>query len=124
MLEKNTNVKFLGSVEVNKDVSIHELRQMYSGVILAVGAQGERMLEIPGEEKYVTSAKEIVAWYNAEADQIDKFKFDFTTKRIATIVGNGNVAVDIARLMLRPTSHLLLSDMPDPVISAFNESAI
>ena len=80
---------------------------MYSGVVIAVGAQSEWKLEIPGEEKHVISAKDMVSWYNSEADFIDKFDIDLKHTWIATIIGNGNVSLDIAWLLLWPHSHLL-----------------
>ncbi|HZN21928.1 MAG TPA: FAD-dependent oxidoreductase, partial [Gaiellaceae bacterium] len=84
--------RFLGNVEVGRDVSHDELRELYDAVVYAVGSQTDRRLGIPGEDLTGSwAATELVAWYNGHPD-FHHLDFDLSVQR-AVVIGNGNVAL-------------------------------
>ena len=92
--------RFLGNVEVGTDISHAELMSHYSAVIYATGAQTDKSLGIPGEDLPGSwAATEFVAWYNGHPDYRD-LEFDLSAKR-AVVIGNGNVAADVTRILTR-----------------------
>src|SRR5438093_11848725 len=101
-IAKKPGFRFFGNVEVGADVSHDELAERYDAVLYSVGAQTDRHLGIPGEDLPGSwAATEFVAWYNGHPDY-QHLEFDLSGER-ALIVGNGNVAIDVAR-MLAPTA--------------------
>jgi ferredoxin/flavodoxin---NADP+ reductase len=113
--------RFLGNVEVGRDITHEELRDLYDGVIYAVGAQTDRRLGIPGENLAGSwSATEFVAWYNAHPD-FQELGFDLSGER-AVVVGNGNVALDVARMLALTREEVAPTDATDPAIEAITES--
>ncbi|MFE5699614.1 FAD-dependent oxidoreductase [Rhodococcus koreensis] len=116
-------VRFLGNVTVGPDISITELRNYYDVVVFASGASQDRRLGIPGEHlSGVTSATEFVAWYSGHPDAgVDRFSLAGDT---AVVVGAGNVALDVARLLNRSPDELRRTDMPEHVIEAIASSGI
>ena len=90
--------RFFGNVEVGRDVSAPELAAHYNAVVYAYGAPTDRHLGIPGEDLPGShAATEFVAWYNAHPDFADR-EFDLSCER-AVVIGNGNVATDVARML-------------------------
>jgi ferredoxin--NADP+ reductase len=115
--------RFLGNLEVGKDVEHHELMRLYDAVVYAVGAQTDRRLGIPGEDLVGSwSATELVAWYNGHPDFQD-LSFDLSVER-AVVVGNGNVALDVARMLALTREELAPTDTTDAAIDAIVESGI
>jgi ferredoxin--NADP+ reductase len=115
--------RFLGNVEVGRDVTPSELRELYDAVIYAVGAQTDRRLGIPGEDLPGSwAATEFVAWYNAHPDYAARV-FDLACER-AVVVGNGNVALDVARMLALTREELAPTDTIDPAIEAIAESGL
>jgi ferredoxin/flavodoxin---NADP+ reductase len=115
--------RFFGNVEVGRDVSVDELREHYHAVVYAFGAAGDRRLEIPGEDLPGShSATELVAWYNGHPDFCDH-EFDLSA-RTAVVVGNGNVALDVARMLALPRETLASTDVADHALEALAGSAI
>lgn len=116
-------IRYYGNVEVGRDVTIGELRQMYDAVILAVGAPADRTLGIPGEDKKgVHGSTAFVGWYNGHPDY-HGLKPDLDTQT-AVVVGNGNVALDIARVLVKSRSEMAVSDLPDYADDAIHHSPI
>ena len=92
--------RFLGNVEVGRDVSHDELTELYDAVVYAVGSQTDRQLGIPGEDRPGSwAATELVAWYNGHPD-FQQLELDLSHER-AVVIGNGNVALDVARMLAR-----------------------
>ncbi|WP_277985661.1 FAD-dependent oxidoreductase [Nocardioides glacieisoli] len=117
------NVECLFNVEVGRDVSVAELLIHHHAVICAVGAADDRKLGIPGEDlEGSVSAREFVAWYNGHPDYSDRH-FDLSGKR-AVVIGNGNVALDVARVLARPASAYEKTTMSDVALEALRGSAI
>jgi ferredoxin--NADP+ reductase len=115
--------RFLGNVEVGRDIRHDELRRLYDAVVYAVGAQTDRRLGIRGEDLPGSwSATEFVAWYNAHPD-FQELGFDLSGER-AVVVGNGNVALDVARMLALTREELAPTDTTDPAIEAIAGSGI
>jgi ferredoxin/flavodoxin---NADP+ reductase len=115
--------RFLGNVEVGKTVSHEELLRAYDAVVYAVGAQTDRRLGIPGEDLPGSwSATELVAWYNGHPD-FQELTFDLSGER-AVVVGNGNVALDVARMLALTREELTSTDTTDEAIEAIVASGI
>ena len=115
--------RFLGNVEVGRDISHAELSGLYDAVVYAVGAQSDRRLGIPGEELPGSwSATELVAWYNGHPD-FQNVQFDLDAER-AVVIGNGNVALDVARMLALGRDELAPTDATDASIDAIAASAI
>lgn len=117
------NVRFFGNVEVGADVQVAELLDWYDSVIFASGATSDNKLDIAGEELSGSwSAREFVAWYNGHPDYTD-LDFDLSSKR-AVIIGNGNVALDVARILCMPLDDLEKTDIADHALVALRESLV
>jgi ferredoxin/flavodoxin---NADP+ reductase len=111
------------NVEVGRDISPEQLSERYHAVIYAFGAMNARMMGIPGEDLPGShSATEFVAWYNGHPDYADR-EFDLSVER-AVVVGNGNVAVDIARLLLSTPERLACSDIAPHALEKLSTSRI
>jgi ferredoxin/flavodoxin---NADP+ reductase len=115
--------RFFGNVEVGKDVEHAELARLYDAVVYSVGAQTDRQLGIPGEDLPGSwAATEFVAWYNGHPDFQD-LSFDLSAER-AVVIGNGNVALDVARMLALTPEELGSTDTTDPAIEAIAGSGI
>jgi len=115
--------RFFGNVEVGRDVSIAELRERYHAVLFAQGTSTDRRLGIPGEELPGShSATEFVNWYNAHPDFADR-EFDLSHERVV-VIGNGNVAADVARMLALPREELETTDTADHAIEALSSSGV
>lgn len=120
---KADRFRFLGNVEVGKDVSAAELAAHYDQVVWAVGSTSDRRLGIPGEELTdVHAATAFVGWYNAHPDFCE-VPFDLGAER-AVVVGGGNVALDVARVLLRGHDELARTDIAAHAIAALRESRV
>jgi ferredoxin/flavodoxin---NADP+ reductase len=115
--------RFFGNVEVGRDVEHADLAGIYDAVVYAVGAQTDRRLAIPGEELEGSwSATEFVAWYNGHPDFQD-LEFDLSGGR-AVVIGNGNVALDVGRMLALTAEELAPTDTTDEAIEAIVGSGI
>ncbi|HEY5693087.1 MAG TPA: FAD-dependent oxidoreductase [Gaiellaceae bacterium] len=115
--------RFLGNVEFGRDVQHADLVRLYDAVIYAVGAQTDRRLGIPGEDLPGSwAATEFVAWYNGHPDYQD-IAFDLSVER-AVVIGNGNVALDLARMLALTHEELSPTDATDASIAAIASSPI
>src|SRR3954462_3730380 len=115
--------RFLGNVEVGRDLQHDDLVRLYDAVIYAVGAQTDRRMGIPGEDLSGSwPATAFVAWYNGPPDFQD-VPFDLDVER-AVVVGNGNVAVDVARMLALTHEELACTDTTDAAIAAISEAPI
>jgi ferredoxin/flavodoxin---NADP+ reductase len=115
--------RFVGNVEVGRDLHHDDLAHLYDAVIYAVGAQTDRKLGIPGEDLPGSwSAFEFVAWYNGHPDFQD-LSFDLDVER-AVVIGNGNVALDVARMLALTPEELAPTDTTDQAIDAITNARI
>jgi len=115
--------RYLGHVRVGQDVSVDELRARYHALILCYGAETDRMLGIPGETLAGShAATEFVAWYNGHPDYAAR-AFDLTQREVA-VVGIGNVAMDVARILAKPTTLLAGTDLAAHALTALEASQV
>jgi ferredoxin/flavodoxin---NADP+ reductase len=115
--------RFLGNVEVGVDVSHSELMRHYTAVIYATGAQTDKSLGVPGEELPGSwAATEFVAWYNGHPDHRG-LDFDLSARR-AVVIGNGNVAADVTRMLTLGARDLERTDVADHALEVLRESRI
>lgn len=122
---EHERVRFLGGVRVGGagGLPVERLRELYHAVVYCVGAATDRRLGIPGEELPGSwSATEFVSWYSAHPDAVDAgFVRD---ARSAVVIGVGNVAVDVARMLVRGVAELSPTDMPQAALTALAASRI
>jgi ferredoxin/flavodoxin---NADP+ reductase len=115
--------RFLGNVELGRDLHHDDLARLYDAVIYAVGAQTDRRLGIPGEDLPGSwPATEFVAWYNGHPD-FQQLELDLDVER-AVVIGIGNVALDIARMLALTQEELAPTDATDASIAAIASSPI
>src|SRR5438094_617160 len=115
--------RFFGNVEIGRDLTHDDLVQLYDAVVYTVGAQSDRRLGIPGEDLPGSwAATEFVAWYNGHPD-FQHLEFDLSGER-AVVIGNGNVAVDVARMLALTPEELAPTDTTDAAIEAFVDAGI
>jgi ferredoxin--NADP+ reductase len=116
-------VRFVGNVAVGEVVSIDELKSLYDAVILATGAPHDRRLGIPGEElPGVVGSAAFVGWYNGHPDFADLAPP--LDGEAAAVIGNGNVALDVARILSKTRAEFEGSDIVDHALDALDASAI
>jgi ferredoxin--NADP+ reductase len=115
--------RFAGGVRLVEDVSPADLLDRYHVVVYAIGTGGGNALGIPGEDlPGCHAATDFVAWYNGHPDNADDV-YDLSVER-AVVVGNGNVAVDVARMLVLDPSEVAVSDAADHAVAALADSAI
>jgi ferredoxin--NADP+ reductase len=120
---RESQCRFFGNVELGRDVSLDELRSLYDAVVLAVGAGNDRAAGIPGEDKKgVLGSATFVNWYNAHPDFRD-LEPPLDTKNVV-VIGNGNVAIDVARVLVKTNAEMATADLPDHVARAIQSSPI
>jgi ferredoxin--NADP+ reductase len=115
--------RFFGNVELGRDVTHEDLIRIYDAVVYAVGAQTDRRLGIPGEDLPGSwSATELVAWYNGHPD-FQELTFDLAHER-AVVVGAGNVALDVVRMLALTDEELAPTDITDRASEAISRSGL
>src|SRR5450432_2775827 len=122
-IARQDGFRFFGNVEVGRDLSHEELARLYDAVVYTVGAQTDRRMGIPGEDLPGSwPATAFVAWYNGHPDY-QHLEFDLSGER-AIVVGNGNVAVDVARMLALTHEELSPTDATDPAMNAIVSSGV
>ncbi|MCA9671010.1 MAG: FAD-dependent oxidoreductase [Myxococcales bacterium] len=122
-LARDERVRFFGNVTIGSDVTLDELRAHYDVIAFAVGNEASRRLGIPGEALRGSSAAAVfVGWYNGHPDYREA-EFDFSARRVV-VVGNGNVSIDVARILARCTEELSSTDIAEHALSALRESDV
>ncbi|MCY0946610.1 FAD-dependent oxidoreductase [Streptomyces antarcticus] len=122
---EDERIRFLGNVEVGGEaLPSARLLELYHAVVYCVGAARDRLLGIPGEDLAgVHSATDFVAWYSGHPDAAAA-AFDLAGVGSAVVVGAGNVAVDVTRILARGAAELAPTDMPQPALGALAESGV
>jgi ferredoxin--NADP+ reductase len=116
-------VRYLGNVGYGRDLDAADLAACYDQVVFAVGGQSDRRLGVPGEDLVGSlSSTAFVAWYSAHPDFLD-LPVDLGTDS-AVVVGVGNVAVDVARILVRDPAELATTDIDDAALAALRESRV
>lgn len=122
-IASNSRFRFFGNVELGSDVTVEDLKQYYHQIVYSTGAQTDRHLGIPGDNLIGSHpATEFVAWYNGHPDYRD-LEFDLSQEHVA-VVGVGNVAVDVARILCRTREELMKTDIADYALEALSNSKV
>jgi ferredoxin--NADP+ reductase len=122
-IAKEPNFRLFANVEVGKDVSLKDLREQYDVVVLATGASKGRKLGIPGEElSNSISAADFVPWYNAHPDYVNT-EVDLSSD-VAVVIGAGNVAMDVARMLAIDPTELDPTDVAEHALIKLKQSNI
>lgn len=115
--------RFFGNVTVGRDISAEDLAERYNAIVWAYGASADRSLGIPGEDLPGShAATEFVAWYNGHPEYADR-EFNLEAERVV-VIGNGNVAADVARMLVLPREELECTDTASFAIDALAESSV
>ncbi|KAJ8962053.1 hypothetical protein NQ314_005836 [Rhamnusium bicolor] len=120
---QNPNVRFLGNINLGSNVTLEQLKNAYHVVLLTYGAEQSKTLNIPGENiNNVIEARKIVGWYNGIPWDTD-LNIDLSGEKVA-IFGQGNVAIDVARILLTPIDELKKTDITQHALDAISTSKI
>jgi ferredoxin/flavodoxin---NADP+ reductase len=120
---EHARLRYFGNVEFGRDLTLADLRAHYNAIIFAVGTPVDRELGIPGEElARCYAATDFVGWYNGHPDFADH-QFDLGGER-ALVIGAGNVALDVARMLMLTHDELASTDVADHALEALAESRI
>jgi ferredoxin--NADP+ reductase len=117
------NVRFVGNVTIGKDVTVPELQELYEAIVFATGAPHDRPLGIPGEDlANVFGSAAFVGWYNGHP-QFANLDPDLSGKS-AVVIGMGNVALDVARILSKTEEEFVGSDIVNHALDALKQSSI
>jgi ferredoxin--NADP+ reductase len=120
---QHAGFRFFGGVELGADVTRDELLERYHAVVYAVGTPTDNRLGIPGDDRPGSvAATQFVAWYNGHPAHADE-AFDLSCER-AVVIGNGNVAIDVARMLVLDPGELASTDTADHAIAAFAAASV
>ncbi len=115
--------RFFGNVKVGHDIEVEDLERHYHAIVYTVGCETDRQLGIPGEDlPWSHAATAFVGWYNAHPDYADE-EFDLSCER-AVVIGNGNVAMDVARMLALTDHELRQTDTADHAIELLDRKQI
>ena len=115
--------RFIGNVLIGKDITVDELRTYYDAIVFSYGSSSDQKTGLPGEElPGVYSAREFVGWYNGHPDY-QHFEFDLNQEVVA-IIGQGNVAIDVARILAKTPEELSTSDITQKALDALSASKV
>ena len=116
------DIRFFGNVTYGKDITLEDLKEHYNAVIFATGAIADASLNVPGADLDGSyGAADFVNWYDAHPDFPTQWPLD--AKEIA-VIGNGNVALDVARMLIKLPEDLLTTDIPDHVFQGLKKSPV
>ncbi|KAJ1547270.1 hypothetical protein HK096_003685 [Nowakowskiella sp. JEL0078] len=126
-ITQNERFNFVGNVQVGRDVSVLELKNNYHGIIFSYGASEDKKLGLPNEDvlQNSLSARSFVGWYNGHPEYKDLiFDLENVNSETAIVVGAGNVALDVARILLMPIEQLEKTDIAEHAIKVLEKSKI
>jgi len=123
---EHPNVRFIGNVEVGVDLTLAQLREFYDAIVLTYGASRDRALGIPGEDLAGSiAATDFVNWYTGHPDTpADAFVDFLATSSSVAVIGVGNVAVDVTRVLSKAPGEIEHTDMPEHVFAALRGSGV
>ncbi|HEX2702050.1 MAG TPA: FAD-dependent oxidoreductase, partial [Solirubrobacteraceae bacterium] len=120
---EHARLRYYGNVEFGRDLTLDDLRAHYNAIVYAVGTPVDRELSIPGEDLARSyAATDFVGWYNGHPDFTDH-EFDLRGER-AVVIGAGNVALDVARMLVLTHRELATTDVADHALEALAQSKI
>lgn len=117
-LLQKPGIRFVGNVEIGRDLALDDLLTDYDAVAVATGAPLDRRLGIPGEAlPGVVGSAQFVGWYNGHPD-LAELRPDLSRVRAVAIIGNGNVAIDVARVLAKTPTEMARADLAPPAAAA------
>jgi ferredoxin--NADP+ reductase len=120
---QRVNFRFMGNVELGRDITVETLRQHYDQIVYATGSEASRRLGVPGEGLWrCTPAAVFVGWYNGHPDYRPA-PIDLNVRSVA-IIGNGNVAIDVARILAKTPKELESTDIASHALAALSKSTV
>ncbi len=120
---RDPRFRFFGNVQVGRDLQVKELQEHYDQIVYAVGCESDRRLDIPGEDLPGShTATAFVAWYNGHPDHRDDL-FDLSARRVA-VVGVGNVAMDVTRILVQDPEGLASTDIAEHALQSLRKSSV
>lgn len=123
-LARREELHFFGNVLIGRDLALDELRRCYDQIVIAAGNESHRRMEIPGEDLAgVYSATTFVGWYNGHPDYRGR-EFPLATAKRVAVVGNGNVAMDVTRVLAKRAERLAATDIAGYALEALASSAV
>ena len=123
-LAQQDRFRFLGNVMVGRDLTLADLEAHYQAIVFATGNESERVLGIPGEDlEGVFSATQFVGWYNGHPD-FRHLHFDLASSERVIVVGNGNVAMDVTRILAKNPDELASTDIADYALEELRRSRV
>jgi adrenodoxin-NADP+ reductase len=121
---RSPRFNYIGNVRVGYDIALSQLKPHYDAMLFSYGATEDRKLAIPGEELLgVYSAREFVGWYNG-LPQFQRLQPQLQAGEQAVVIGQGNVAMDVARMLLTPVDLLMNTDITEQAIQTLSESKV
>ena len=119
----HSNLRFIGNLNIGPDVTVEELTGLYDAVVLATGAPGDRPIDVPGADKSgVIGSAQFVYWYNGHPDYAGLAPPLGTTS--VAVIGNGNVAIDVARVLVKTPAEMAASDLAHHAAEMIHNSPI
>ncbi|MBM4062036.1 MAG: NADP oxidoreductase [Planctomycetes bacterium] len=120
----NPGFRFFGNVTIGRDLQVADLQACYHQIVFAFGCESGQPLGVPGDDlRGVHSATEFVGWYNGHPDHAQR-SYDLQHATRAVVVGNGNVAIDVARILLADPDELAKTDIAEHALAALRESRV
>jgi adrenodoxin-NADP+ reductase len=121
----SSRFNFIGNIDVGRDLPLSSLTRHYDAILFAYGASKDRKLGIPNEDKLsgICSARDFVGWYNGVPEHADLLP-DLQAGDEAAIIGQGNVALDVARILLTDIDSLRRTDMTDHAVATLSQSRV
>lgn len=122
---ESARFQFVGNVEIGKDLSLQDLRDNYDAILFAYGASQDKLLGIPGEDSLsgIYSARHFVGWYNGLPEHAC-LQPDLSKGETAVVIGQGNVALDVARILLTDIDILRKTDITEHALTVLAGSRI
>lgn len=121
---RSPRFNYIGNVRVGTDVKLTQMKPHYDAILFSYGASEDRKLGIPGEKSNgVYSAREFVGWYNG-LPEFQGLQPNLKAGGQAVVIGQGNVAIDVARILLSPISALQNTDIAEEAVQTLSESTI
>lgn len=122
-IARDSRVRYFGNVTLGQDITVDQLTAMYHAVVLSTGASGDQRLNIEGETLGgVHAARDFVGWYNGHPD-CASYTFDLS-QEVVTVVGQGNVAIDVCRILSKSVDELRTTDIAQHALDALAESRV
>lgn len=120
----NPGFRFFGNVRIGRDLAVDDLAAHYHQIVYAFGCESDQKLGVPGEDLAgVHAATDFVGWYNGHPDH-RQHRFDLSRARSVALVGNGNVAMDVARILLAGPDALAATDIAEHALATLRQSKV